>query len=281
MGTTDVQMRRVDVGDLDLAYRSEGEGSPVLLLHGWPTSSYLWRAVIPPIAEHNWVVALDLPGFGRSSKPIEGYDFAFFDRVLDGFLDALGIDQIALAAHDLGGPIALHWALHHPERVTRAALLNTLVYPEFAPSAIDFVRGLLTPTRRDVMTGPQGLADLMREGVSAGFALDDDVITAVQGPFVTADARLALAAAGVGLRPSGFVEIARRLPGLTVPVRVVYGAQDRLLPDIAETVARLRLDLPQAEVTELPDCGHFLQEEAPGQVGELLAEFFFGVRPMS
>ena len=73
-----------------------------------------------------------------------------------------------------------------------------------------------------------------------------------------------------------FDEIARLLPELRVPVRVVYGARDRILPDVAETMARVKRDVPQAEVTALPDCGHFLQEEAPQRVGELLAEFFGG-----
>lgn len=272
--TTHLKMSTVHVRELDLAYRSLGEGPLVLLLHGWPTSSYLWRHVMPAIAANNRVLALDLPGFGQSSKPLATYDFAFFDSVLDGFLEALGIQALALAAHDLGGPIALHWTLNRPERVTRLALLNTLVYPEFAPSAIDFVRGLLTPRRREVMTSPQGLADILREGTSDGFTLGDDVIRAVQQPFIAPDARRALAAAGAGLRPAGFVEIARRLAGLTIPVRVVYGAQDRLLPDIATTVARLRVDLPQAEITELAGAGHFVQEEAPEQVGDLLARFF-------
>lgn len=267
-------MNTVDVDGLTLAYRSSGDGPPVLLLHGWPTSSYLWRRIIPPIAERNRAIALDLPGFGSSSKPPDGYDFAFFDRMLGGFLEAVGVDEVAIAGHDLGGPVALHWALHRPERVTRVALLNTLVYPEFSPAVIDFVRTLVDPARRDSLTGPAGLAELMRAGVANGSTLSEDVIAEVQAPFGTEEARLALAAAGVGLRSSGFKEIARLLPGLAVPVRVVYGAQDRLLPDIAETVARLRSDLPHAEITELPDCGHFVQEDAPERVGELLATFF-------
>ncbi|MBA2470791.1 MAG: alpha/beta fold hydrolase [Pseudonocardiales bacterium] len=267
-------METVEVDGLTLAYRSAGTGPPVLLLHGWPTSSYLWRDVIPQIAQHNRVIAVDLPGFGRSSKPLEGYDFAFFGRVLDGLLSALGVEQLALAAHDLGGPIALHWALHRPGRVTRLALLNTVVYPEFSLTAIEFVRTLLSPARRAGLTSPQALEDLMRAGVADGATLSSDLIDAVQAPFQSEPARLALAAAGVHLRASGFVEIARLLKTLTIPVRIIYGAQDRLLPDIAETVARLRDDLPQAEVTELPDCGHFVQEDAPVQVGALLAQFF-------
>lgn len=266
-------MQTVDLDGLTVAYRCFGDGPPVLLLHGWPTSSYLWRNVVAPIAEHNQAIVVDLPGFGESSKPTEGYDFAFFDRVLDGFLEALGIDQVALGAHDLGGPIALHWGLHRPARLTRLALLNTLVYPEFSAAVIDLARTLASPDRRDTLTSPQGLAALMRLGVADPSTMTEDVIQAVQAPFVTAQARLALAAAGFGLRRSGFVEIARLLPTMRVPVRIVYGAQDRLLPDIAHTVDRLRVDLPHAEITGLPGCGHFVQEDAPDQVGELLARF--------
>lgn len=99
------------------------------------------------------------------------------------------------------------------------------------------------------------------------------------GDDLVADAadRLTLARAGIGLEPSGFEEIAAGLPSLTVPVRAVYGVQDRILPDVAETMARLARDVPHAEVTALADCGHFLQEERPDEVGRLLAEFVSSV----
>ena len=114
----------------------------------------------------------------------------------------------------------------------------------------------------------------MRLGLADESHLTDEVLAAVREPFQTADSRRALADAGIGLEPEGFVEIARLLPSLRIPVRVIYGAQDRILPDIADTMARVKKDLPQAEVTVLPDCGHFLQEEAGGEIGALLARFF-------
>jgi haloalkane dehalogenase len=230
---------------------------------------------MPAVAKRNRVIALDLPGFGASSKPLDvRYGFELFDRSLDGFLSALEIDRVAIAVHDLGGPVGLHWALNRPERVTKVALLNTLVYPEFSDAVLEFVRLLSAPDTRDETTSPAGLEEVMRLGLADEANLTDDVIAGVVEPFRTDEDRRALAKAGIEADPQGFVEIAGRLPSLTVPVRAVYGAQDRILPDVAETMARVKHDLPQTEVTALPDVGHFLQEEAPQEVGDLLAEFF-------
>jgi pimeloyl-ACP methyl ester carboxylesterase len=268
-------MDRVQVDGLTVGYRELGEGPAVLLLHGWPTSSYLWRNVMPAIAAGNRVVAPDLPGFGVSDKPLEvRYGFELFERTFDGLLDQLGIDRVGLAVHDISGPVGLHWALQHPERVTRVAILNTLLYAPFDPLVLEFVRQLMTPGERERLTSTEGLADVVRLGLADKGLATDELVGAVAAPFGDADAQLALAKAGVGLELDTFLELEKRLPELTVPVRVVYGEQDAILPDVAETMTRLQRDLPHAEVTTLPDCGHFLQEDAPEQVGELLAQFF-------
>jgi haloalkane dehalogenase len=260
---------------LTIGYREFGEGPPVLLLHGWPSSSYLWRDVMPPIARSNRVIAPDLPGFGASDKPLGvKYDFAFFERAIDGLLAALEVDTVALAVHDLGGPIGLHWTIRNPERVTRLALLNTLVYPQFSPAVIEFVTTLTTPGQREQTTSREGLAELARLVMPDDYEGLDELIAAFAAPFDSADAQRALADAGVGLDFEGFLEIEQKLPGLTMPVRIVYGEEDRALPDVAETMARVARDLPQAVVTPLPGRGHFIQEEVPEEVGLLLAEFF-------
>ena len=273
--SSQVSDRYVEVEGVRLHYTTAGRGEPVLLLHGWPTSSFLWRHVMGPIAAGNRVIALDLPGFGLSDKPLDAsYSFRYYDRVLSAFSDALEIETTGLAVHDLGGPVGLYWACQHPERLSRLALLNTLIYPDPSWAVILFVAATRLPLLRSLLSSQWGLAAALRLGVSDRRRLSDEAVRAVQAPFKSRDDRRALLKAGHGLSPKGFREIADKLPSFEVPVRIVYGARDRFLPDVASTMQRAQRDLPQAEVTVLADCGHFLQEERPEEIGRLLAEFF-------
>jgi pimeloyl-ACP methyl ester carboxylesterase len=273
-----LELNRVTLDDgMTLTYRELGSGAPVLLLHGWPTSSYLWRNVMPAIAEHNSVIAVDLPGFGGSDKPVGvRYSFDFYARAIDGLLAKLEMDRIGLVVHDLGAPIGLHWMVGNRDRVSRLAFLNVLVYPDFGPEVIEFVKTLAHPDTREKLVGTEGLTQLTRDGLADKSKATDELLAAVLGPFRDASAKEALALAGTGLGPEGFQPIVAMLPTLDLPVRIIYGERDELLTDIADTVAHLAKDLPQAEITALPHCGHFLQEDDPEQVGRLLAEFFKG-----
>ena len=235
--------------------------------------------VIAPIAERNRVIALDLPGFGRSEKPLEAsYSFPFFDRVLGGALDALGAERASLAVHDLGGPIGLHWASQNPGRLRKLALLNTLVYPLPSWAVLAFVAALRTPGVRAWLTSPAGIRFAIRYGVHDKDRVTEETIRAYQEPFESEEAREALRRAGYGLHPGGFRTISKWLRTLEVPVRIIYGERDKILPDVKRTMRKVVKDVPSAvETTTLADCGHFLQEERPDEIGRLLAAFFASV----
>ncbi len=270
-----MESRNVVVEGLNGHCRVGGDGPAVLLLHGWPTSSFLYRNIAPRLAEQNRVIVPDLVGFGRSDKPLDAsYSFRFHARILSGALDALGVDDVGLCVHDLGGPVGLWWACQHKERIRSLALLNTLVYPTPSWAVVAFVIASYTPFLRSWMVGPKGLELSMDVGTATKDRLAEEVYEGVRAPFVEPAARKALLKAGVGLTPKGMADIARILPTFDVPVRCIYGERDRILPDVARTMARVKRDLPQAVVTALPDCGHFLQEDAPVEVARLLAEFF-------
>jgi pimeloyl-ACP methyl ester carboxylesterase len=98
-----------EVRGLRLHCLEAGEGDPILLLHGFPTSSHLYRNIIPTLAKTHRVIALDLPGYGLSDKPLDApYDFDFYTNTLNDLLDALGIERTNLVVHDLGGPVGMY-----------------------------------------------------------------------------------------------------------------------------------------------------------------------------
>ncbi|GIJ60085.1 alpha/beta fold hydrolase [Virgisporangium aurantiacum] len=267
-------LRRTRIGELTIAYREAGRGPTVLLIHGWPTSSYLWRDVIPWLAPANRVIAIDLPGFGGSTKPLDApYDLPYHERVLDGFLDDLGVDRLALVGHDIGGPIAVSWALHRPERVLGLGILNTVLDGEVSDAAAELLRVLAAPGTRNRLVSPRGLATVMRLGVAGGTRLDEDTLAAVAAPFADDDAREALLRAANGLDPRALAEVTAGLTAITAPVRIIFGRHDPLLPDVDRAVARLTARIPHADATVLDRCGHFLQEEEPERIGRLLATF--------
>jgi pimeloyl-ACP methyl ester carboxylesterase len=130
-----VSYRTQRVGDVDVFYRAAGrpDAPVILLLHGFPTASHLFRTLIPALADRYRVLAPDLPGFGNTVAPSRAefaYSFDQLATVIEGFVDALGLTRSALYLFDYGAPIGLRLALHHPERVSAIVTQNGNAYAE-------------------------------------------------------------------------------------------------------------------------------------------------------
>jgi pimeloyl-ACP methyl ester carboxylesterase len=130
-----IHYRRQTVGAVEVFYREAGPAhAPVLLLlHGFPTASHMFRDLIPLLADRFRVIAPDLPGFGQTRAPERGtftYSFDELARVLEGFVDAIGLDRFALYIFDYGAPTGLRLALRHPERITAIISQNGNAYEE-------------------------------------------------------------------------------------------------------------------------------------------------------
>ena len=123
--------RRARVLDTELSYVDMGHGKPVVFLHGNPTSSYLWRNVIPHVAGAHRCLAPDLVGMGESGKaPAGSYRFVDHARYLDAWFDALGLTSgVALVVHDWGSALGFHWARRHPDRVRALVYMEAIVRP--------------------------------------------------------------------------------------------------------------------------------------------------------
>jgi haloalkane dehalogenase len=135
-----------------LAHREEGEGAPVVFLHGNPTSSYLWRKVLPSVPGRR--LAPDLIGMGASERPSIEYSFDDHARYLDAWFDALSLDDVVLVGHDWGGALAADWASRHPGRVRALAFTEAILKPmsweEFPPAGAEVFRAIKAPGVADL-----------------------------------------------------------------------------------------------------------------------------------
>ncbi|MFG1853958.1 haloalkane dehalogenase [Actinomadura geliboluensis] len=143
-------MPTAPVLDSTIFYREVGRGpTPTVFLHGNPTSSYLWRHVLPVVGAAGRCLAPDLIGMGESGKPDIAYSFDDHARYLDAWFDALELDRVVLVGHDWGGALAFDWAARHPGRVRGIAFTETIVKPmsweEFPAGARPLFEAMRSP----------------------------------------------------------------------------------------------------------------------------------------
>jgi pyruvate dehydrogenase E2 component (dihydrolipoamide acetyltransferase) len=249
----------------------QGEGGPPLILvHGYLMSSYMWRSNVDALSVDRRVIALCLPGFGWSDVGTGPYDVATQSTRVLGLLDALGIEEAHLAGHSMGGAICLWLARHRPERVRGLVLVNALAIKGTLPSVPWAVvhRSLAFLYRAVVRPGLARV--ILQRYAYTGMALDQAYMDHFLFPL---------------RRPGGVeaaLEAARELR-LMAPVLdgqlslvdrealVVWGTRDRLLPE--RVGRRLSERIPRARFAALEGCGHSPHEEAPLAFNETVAAF--------
>ncbi len=159
-------------------YVEKGEGDPILFLHGQPTSSYLWRNIMPHLEGQGRLVAPDNIGFGKSDQPDLDYVFADHYRYIEGFIEALDLKNITLVVHDWGSGLGLHYAQQHPENVKGIVLMESIVAPIMPAESYDALPPPLRDfflTMRDPVKGPELMIEqnYFVEGVLPSFISRD------------------------------------------------------------------------------------------------------------
>jgi pimeloyl-ACP methyl ester carboxylesterase len=274
------QIHHAEVDGMRIAYLDEGHGDQTLLLiHGLGTSAKGWQRNIPALSRHHRVIALDLPGYGHSSKGHYPYSMRFHAEAAAGLLAALGLERAVWVGHSMGGQIALTAALELPERVTGLVLLSTAGFEAFTEGEGDWMKGAVTP--KFVAESPvrQIAANLhsnfQRTPPEAEFFITDRI--QIRGAQDFDDYCYAVwrnvAAMLDGPTHDRLTEIDR-------PTLIVFGERDRLIPnpylhggwtrDVAafghERIAGSRLVM-------LPETGHMTMFERPDEVNEAIREF--------
>ena len=266
----DPDSRFVEVDGITVHYKMAGEGEPVLvLLHGFGASTFSWREVMEPLSEMGTVVAFDRPGFGLTERPMPGewegespYSPEAQADLTVGLMDALGIERAILVGNSAGGTVALLTALTYPERVAGLVLVDAAVY--VGGGTPGWLRPLLnTPQMRHL--GPLlarriqdwGM-DFARSAWHAPSGLTSEVWEGYTKPLRAQNWDRALWEV---TRASHPLDLPERLDEVAVPVLVITGDDDRIVPK--EQSVRLAEELPQADLVVIPNCGHVPQEECP------------------
>ena len=259
---------------LRMHYVDEGAGDPLLLLHGEPTWGFLYRTMIPVLADAGRVVVPDLFGFGRSDKPLAqaDYDYDFHVRSIERFVLGLGLERLTIVVHDWGGPIGLRFAVSHPDRVARLVVLNTGIGVGAPSEPWLRFRALV----REVGTGFTA-SRLVR--VACVEPLDEDAVRGYDAPFPVAEAKSgALAFPELVPTEAGhpsaaaMLEVRDALARWEKPALVLFSDSDRVFsPEHAE---RMAAHIPGALPAEIvPGAGHFLQEDKGEEVAGRIARF--------
>lgn len=267
-------------------YVDEGDGDPIVCLHGEPTWGYLYRRFIPPLSRTNRVVVPDHMGFGKSATPRDReYSLKAHVENLARLIDELDLKNITLVIQDWGGPIGAAYALRHPERVKRLFLLNTLTgYGRAKASGLSpwfqFIkRHHEAGTLHEVLGHLDAniLSVMKIIGFENSAAVDDNWIAAYSAPFPTKDDCIgaiefpldALLGRIVPYVKEGFSMI----EGLkSKPAMLAVGMKDKgIAPDVQ--IADFKGIWPGRPVVELPEAGHFSQEDEPDAIVALIQTF--------
>jgi haloalkane dehalogenase len=258
-----------------LAHLDLGEGPPVVFMHGEPTWSFLWRKVIPPVRDAGYrCIAPDLPGFGRSDKPVDigWYTYDRHTASVLALVDDLDLHDATLVVHDWGGPIGLRVAVERPQRIGRLVVLDTglftghqpmndawMAFRDFVERTEDLPVGLLV--RRACLRDP-----------------GDEVIAAYEAPFPDAASKAGARAfpqlipqspdapgAAAGQRVQEALREDKR------PTLMLWADSDFILPlSVAERFAEA---IGRPPPRPIPDASHFLQEDQGPLIGGLIAEW--------
>jgi len=261
-----------------LRYVRTGQGPAVVLVHGFGSSLYTWKGVIPALAARHEVVALDLPGFGESDQP-PGLSFEDFPRAVLGLMDALGIEKASLVGNSMGGATVAVLAAGRQERVSALVLVDSAGFnlgPSERPGMVSFAMssagGILArlPGKRLVVDA--SLRQVFHDPALVTPERLSEYLAAARRPGTFP----AIRSLGVSLAGRE-AEVARALPRIVAPTLVLWGGDDRWIPPAHAD--RFVAAIPGARKVVIPACGHVPQEEKPDEVARLVLPFLAEVRP--
>jgi haloalkane dehalogenase len=281
--------RRVGVLDTELAYVDTGQGRPVVFLHGNPTSSFLWRQIIPEIEGAARCLAPDLVGMGQSGPaPSGAYRFVDHARYLDAWFEAMALTgDVTLVVHDWGSALGFHWARRHPERVSGLVYMEAIVRPltwaEWPENARKIFQGMRSPAGEDLVLQKNVFVERVLPA-SVMRPLTDAEMAVYRAPYrEPGESRRPVLTwpreIPVDGEPPDVVAIVdaygRWLAQSPVPKLFVNADPGSILVGAQRDFCRTWPNQDEVTVKGL----HFVQEDSPGEIGQAIRTFLRRTEP--
>jgi pimeloyl-ACP methyl ester carboxylesterase len=261
-----------EIDGVRLHYQEKGSGPPLVLLHGFSSSTYSWKDVFEPLANYFRVIAIDLKGFGFSSKPDGDYSRRAQAVLVTHLLDHLRIDRAWLAGNSMGGEVALNVALQNPTRIAGLILIDSagVQVPGRQSLAPAYLR--IPALGRVLMALALTSDKLVRQGLLRSFYDDakvtDERVAAYYRPLKTRNGQLAVSRAQTQF---GDFPIEQELNKINTPTLILWGTEDLLIPPAAGV--KMNTLIKGSKLVMIEKCGHVPQEELANRVIQEVLRF--------
>jgi len=271
----EISMKHVLVEGLKISYTEMGRGTPIVLVHGIPTSSYLWRNMTPKLSLYGKVICIDLPGFGFSDPPAnDDYSVSNFAELLKGFLETVSVKNAVFICHDFGGPIVISYLLKNSVKPRKLIILNTFLHDDLPPYPISMKLARIRPLGEILMTlfGESIIRSGLEGGVINKSLISDEMVTKYYMPEGNPGKLRKSMLATLRLDYADDLKyIEQRLTTIDTPTLILWAENDTYLP--LYLGKKIHRDIPGSKFITLSHCGHFLQEEKPENVSAIVTEF--------
>ena len=281
------QSKYIKINDLQMHYIDEGKGDPVIFIHGNPTSSYIWRNIIPYVTEQHRAIAMDLIGMGRSAKPDIDYTFSEHYQYVESFIKQLGLHNVTLVVHDWGAAIGFEFARRHPENVKGIAFMEGVLPPTFPQSSYETMgedMGELFKMLRDPIKGKNmvinnnGFVEQLLPAFT-NRTLGEAEMAVYRAPYKQKSSRkpmlvwpLEIPIAGQPADTTSAMEaIEQFMTHTELPVLMFYASPGAVLPP--SVVPWYEKKIKNLETAYIGKGLHFIQEDQPEAVGRALKDW--------
>lgn len=266
----------MNVKGINIYYVDEGSGFATILLHGWPTSSYLWRNIYPGLTGFGRVIVPDLPGYGKSDKPVNvSYSLSNQAERFDMFLSQLNLEKINLVVHDIGGTIGLLWAVRNSKKINKLVITDTIIFPEL--SGILFSMKLLiyfasVPFINKILVSDFMIKEIIKLGVYRKLKQSVEIIENYLAPFADSQAKKVFLKSLSDYDKNDCLEIINKSSQLEMPIKIICGDKDYMMK---KEMLRIKNLFPHSDFDLMQNAGHFLQEDQPKKLTEALVKFLY------